>query len=165
MYIELSDSKTAFILMVSTNYVIYDVALWLQRGMMALFKCEDEVVRQYTARLFNAFASLSKGKEYQAFYGVVSFQSLFILGTQLLLWLNFRCLKYVYRNVLFHTLCNKSLLLCYLLSSLRDKNLLLHSLCASQCLVQLPVKPLLSRCIMWNLPLCNTPQTVVCLYA
>ena len=93
MYIELSDSKTAFILMVSTNYVIYDGALWLQRGMMALFKCEDEVVRQYTARLFNAFASLSKGKEYQIFNGVVSFQSMFILGTQLLLWLNFRCLK------------------------------------------------------------------------
>jgi len=29
---------------------------------MSLFRCEDEVVKQYTARLFNAFASLSKGK-------------------------------------------------------------------------------------------------------
>lgn len=35
-----------------------------RRGMMSLFRCEDEVVKQYTARLFNAFASLSKGRTY-----------------------------------------------------------------------------------------------------
>lgn len=33
----------------------------LQRGVMALYRCDDNVVRQYIARLFNAFASLAQG--------------------------------------------------------------------------------------------------------
>ncbi|XP_067941355.1 lisH domain-containing protein ARMC9-like isoform X2 [Watersipora subatra] len=54
---------------VLTAYIRHDLLGCTQpgvhrRGVMALYRCEDGVVRQYTARLFNAFASLSQGRTY-----------------------------------------------------------------------------------------------------